>query len=105
MKQFVASLLAAQLVFPGWAAAQQPQQPPQAPPPPKSAPGPASQPAVLPNSLKILVLEGNGAVNNVEQGLATAPVIEVRDRDDRPVEAATVVFRVLPSGPGGFFPG
>jgi hypothetical protein len=60
---------------------------------------------MLPGSLKILILEGEGSVNNVARGLATPPIIEVRDRDDRPVEAATVVFRLPPSGPGGTFPG
>ena len=96
MKRFLAGILAAQMVFPIWAAAQQP----------ALAPAPVPQaPAMLPGSLKILVLEGQGAVNNVERGLATPPVVEVRDRDDRPVEAATVIFRLPPSGPGGSFPG
>jgi hypothetical protein len=57
-----------------------------------------------PDSLRIFVLEGHNAINSVEMGLATPPVVEVRDRDDRPVEAATVVFRLPANGPGGFFP-
>jgi len=31
--------------------------------------------------------------------------VEVRDQNDRPIEGATVVFRLPPSGPGGAFPG
>jgi hypothetical protein len=56
-------------------------------------------------SLKILVLEGEGAVNNIEKRKGTPPVVEVRDENDRPVEGATVVFRLPPAGPGASFPG
>jgi hypothetical protein len=60
---------------------------------------------MMPGSLRILILEGQDATNNIEKGLSTPPVVEVRDRDDRPVESATVVFRVPPAGPGGSFAG
>jgi hypothetical protein len=54
--------------------------------------------------LKIFVLQGNGAINNVKSGLSTAPVVEVRDLNDRPLEGVTVTFEVPASGPGAFFP-
>ncbi len=48
-------------------------------------------------ALKIVVVEGEGAVNIVRQGTATAPVVEVRDRNDQPVAGAVVTF-VIRSG-------
>ncbi len=45
-------------------------------------------------ALKILVLEGEGAVNIIQQKTAVAPVIEVRDRNDQPVSGAIVKFAI-----------
>jgi hypothetical protein len=56
-------------------------------------------------SLKVLVLEGERSVNNTARHIGIQPVVEVRDENDRPVEGATVVFRLPISGPGGTFPG
>lgn len=44
--------------------------------------------------LRIVVIEGEGAVNIIQQKTAVAPVIEVRDRNDQPVAGATVNFVV-----------
>jgi hypothetical protein len=44
--------------------------------------------------LKIVVIEGEGAVNIIQQKTAVAPVIEVRDRNDQPVAGATVNFAI-----------
>ncbi len=44
--------------------------------------------------LKIVVLEGEGAVNIIQQKTAVAPVIEVRDRNDQPVSGALVRFAI-----------
>jgi hypothetical protein len=55
--------------------------------------------------LKIRVLEGGNVVNSISLGQSIAPVIEVRDQNDMPVEGATVVFTLPQSGPGGTFPG
>ena len=52
-------------------------------------------------SLKIVVIEGEGAVNIIQQKTAVAPVIEVRDRNDQPVAGATVNF-VVRSGRASF---
>ena len=72
------------------------------------APQQASRPAVsppLPSVLKIIVLEGNNVSNSIPLGRPVTPVIEVRDENDFPVEAATVVFTLPENGPSGVFPG
>ena len=45
-------------------------------------------------ALKIVVLEGEGAVNIIQQKTAVAPVIEVRDRNDQPVAGVIVRFAI-----------
>jgi hypothetical protein len=55
-------------------------------PRPQNAPGQAA--------LKIVVLEGEGTVNIIQQKTATAPVIEVRDQNDLPVAGAAVRFGI-----------
>src|SRR5215210_4302372 len=45
-------------------------------------------------ALKIVVVEGEGAVNIIQQKTAVAPVIEVRDRNDQPVSGALVRFAI-----------
>lgn len=42
--------------------------------------------------LRIVVIEGEGAVNIIQQKTAVAPLIEVRDRNDQPVAGAVVNF-------------
>ena len=60
-------------------------------------------PPVPSGQLKIFVLEGQGAVHNIQTPMVANPVIEVRDRNDQPVEGAEVVFELPASGPGGLF--
>ena len=57
-----------------------------------------------PASLKIFVLQGQGAINNVTSHMGTVPVVEVRDDKDRVIEGATVTFELPSAGPGGSFP-
>jgi len=45
-------------------------------------------------ALRIVVLEGEGAVNIIQQKTAVAPVVEVRDRNDQPVAGAVVRFAI-----------
>lgn len=115
-KRAVAILLVAQLFLLAVAAEAQvpaptPQSPAaQTPATPAQAPA-AVQPqapiAPLPTvqSLKILVLEGDKSINSTSRHIGIQPIVEVRDENDRPVEGATVIFRLPPSGPGGSFPG
>jgi hypothetical protein len=55
--------------------------------------------------LRILVLEGERGLNDIERSLPALTVVEVRDENDRPIEGAEVTFRLPPSGPGGSFAG
>src|SRR5689334_848272 len=60
--------------------------------------------AQTPNpALKIVVIEGEDAVNIIQQKTAVAPIIEVRDRNNLPVSGASVTFAV--TGPGASFAG
>jgi hypothetical protein len=74
----------------------------------QTAPPAAANPVPQPqgnNDLKIIVLVGEGAVHRIPLRLVTDPVVEIRDRNDFPVEGATVVFTLPESGPGGSFSG
>jgi hypothetical protein len=53
-----------------------------------------TQMTAAPPLLKIVVVEGEGAVNIIQQKTAVAPVIEVRDRNDQPVSGALVRFAI-----------
>jgi hypothetical protein len=55
--------------------------------------------------LKIVVIQGEGAVNNIRSRTATQPVVQVRDQTDKPVEGAEVIFQLPAAGPGGVFNG
>jgi hypothetical protein len=46
------------------------------------------------STLSIVVIEGEDAVNIVQQKTAVAPVVEVRDRNDQPVSGAVVTFAI-----------
>src|SRR5690348_6692230 len=46
------------------------------------------------NALRIVVIEGEDAVNVVQQKTAVAPVVEVRDRNDQPVAGVVVQFAI-----------
>jgi hypothetical protein len=92
LKHVVALALAGALVLPAPILAQ--------------AAGAAAQNLVAQSgNLKIVVLEGEGAKNNVRAKSATAPVVEVRDEADKPVPGAEVVFQMPATGPGGVFHG
>ena len=67
--------------------------------------GPKSELTQAPGGLKIVVVQGEGAKNNVRTRSATQPVVEVRDDSDKPVAGAEVVFQLPPAGPGGVFNG
>lgn len=54
-------------------------------------------------ALKIVVIEGEDAVNIIQQKTAVAPIVEVRDSNNLPVSGATVTFSL--SGQGASFAG
>lgn len=91
--------------------AQPPPSPQPAPEKPQpGTPAPAPQPAPPaptepPGVLKLVVIQGEGAINNIRTRSATAPIVEVRDENDKPVAGAEVIFQLPPAGPGGVFHG
>ena len=58
--------------------------------------------APAPPALRIVVLEGEDAVNIVQQKTAVRPLVEVRDRNDLPVAGATVTFTIGGGQPAAF---
>lgn len=55
----------------------------------------AAQNAALPKSgLTIVVVEGEDAINVIQQKTAVAPIVEIRDRNNQPVAGATVRFTI-----------
>ena len=51
--------------------------------------------------LRIIVIQGEGAINNIAIGSGREPVVEVRDGEDRPLAGAKVTFTLPDTGPGG----
>ena len=64
----------------------------------------AQQPGPAPE-LKIIVLEGDGAINNIREHTAKDPVIRVENDDGQAITGASVTFTLPGFGAGGFFPG
>src|SRR5262245_5762890 len=58
----------------------------------------AQRPAQASKGLRIVVLEGEDAVNIVQQKTAVRPQVEVRDSNDLPVAGATVQFTIARTG-------
>jgi hypothetical protein len=59
--------------------------------------------AVSAPALKILILDGEGAINSIKLGTAREPIIQVQDENDRPVAGAMVVFTLPDRGASGVF--
>jgi hypothetical protein len=68
---------------------------------------PSTEPAPQGQRLSVLIIEGEGAINNIRQRTAREPIVEVQDENHKPVAGAVVVFTVLPSngGAGASFAG
>jgi hypothetical protein len=58
---------------------------------------------VSPPKLKILILDGEGAINSIKLGTAREPIVQVQDENDRPVAGAMVVFTLPDHGASGVF--
>ena len=58
----------------------------------------SAQQRTQPAALRIVVIEGEDAVNIVQQKTAIRPLVAVRDRNDLPVAGATVQFVIQQSG-------
>ena len=72
--------------------------------PPGIAPA-AEQAQPAPTKLNIVIVEGDGAINNVRQRTAREPIIQVEDENRRPVAGAAILFMLPDSGPSGVFTG
>src|SRR5690242_5343312 len=55
--------------------------------------------------LNLVIVEGEGAINNVRQRTAREPIVQVEDENHRPVAGAAVVFALPSNGAGGAFAG
>lgn len=66
-------------------------------------PGAAAQDA--PGKLNLVVIDGEGAINNIKQRTAREPVVQVEDENHRPVAGVVVVFTLPSQGATGTFPG
>lgn len=66
---------------------------------PAQTPAPAS----TPTQISILILEGEGAINNVRQRVARESIVQVQDENHKPVAGAAVTFFLPGDGPSGVF--
>ena len=53
--------------------------------------------------LNLIVVEGEGAINNIRQRTARETIVEVEDENRKPVAGAVVVFTLPSQGAGGTF--
>ena len=58
-----------------------------------------------PQQLRITILDGEGALNNIKQQTAREPIVQVEDENHRPIAGALVIFSLPLSGPSGTFAG
>jgi hypothetical protein len=70
---------------------------------PQSGFAQARQEAPAPLKLNIVIVEGEGAINNVKQRTAREAIVQVEDENRRPIAGAAVLFMLPDSGPGGVF--
>lgn len=64
-----------------------------------------AQEPTAPASLKVTVLEGQGAINNISEHRAKEPVVQVLSDSGMPVKGASVTFLLPETGPSGEFGG
>ena len=54
-------------------------------------------------ALQIVILDGEGAINNIRQRTAREPIVQVEDENHRPVAGAVVLFTLPDRGASGVF--
>lgn len=59
----------------------------------------------IPQKLNIVIVEGEGAINNIRQRVAREPIVQVEDENRKPVAGASVVFLLPSQGASGTFTG
>lgn len=65
------------------------------------APGAMAQDTVA--RLNLVIVEGDGAINNIRQRTAREPIVQVEDENHKPVAGAAVTFALPSQGAGGTF--
>ena len=55
------------------------------------------------HTLNLVIVEGDGAINNIRQRTTREPIVQVEDENHRPVAGAAVVFLLPERGAGGTF--
>ena len=58
-----------------------------------------------PPRLNIVIVEGEGAINNIKQRTSRESIVQVEDENHKPVAGAAVVFTLPSQGSGGTFAG
>lgn len=58
-----------------------------------------------PPKLNLVIVEGDGAINNIRQRTAREPIVEVQDENHKPIAGAVVVFLLPNQGAGATFAG
>jgi hypothetical protein len=55
------------------------------------------------SQLNIVIVEGDGAINNIRQRTAREPIVQVEDQNHKPIAGAAVVFLLPDQGASGVF--
>ena len=53
--------------------------------------------------INIVIVEGDGAINNVRQRVAREPIVQVEDENRKPIAGAAVTFLLPNQGAGASF--
>jgi hypothetical protein len=56
-----------------------------------------------PAKLNLVIVEGDGAINNIRQRTAREPIVQVEDENHKPIAGAVVVFLLPNQGAGATF--
>ncbi|MCC7175513.1 MAG: hypothetical protein IT159_09985 [Bryobacterales bacterium] len=65
--------------------------------------GSSARAQAAPAKLNIVIVEGEGAINNIRQRTAREVIVQVEDENHKPVAGAAVLFLLPDSGAGGVF--
>jgi hypothetical protein len=66
-----------------------------------------SEAAAPPRDMQIVILDGEGALNNIQERTAREPIVQVQDHNRKPIAGAALLFTIHggADGAGGAFPG
>lgn len=55
-------------------------------------------------TLNVLVLQGEGTINNIKRRTTRESIVQVQDENHKPVAGAAILIQLPADGPGGVFP-